>query len=143
MGCTFLTQVADATYDLNLRELQFVSDHLTESECRKLSEALSMEDYALDHPVTGGNEKNLSCITLLLAWDRSDNGRARSFHRLSLRLSQIGRKDLSDKLAQLVYDEKSEEVPLLLNANISVVFLKIIGRKLNYLDQLEELTFTA
>jgi len=69
-----------------------------------------MEDYLLDHPVTGKNEKNVSCITLLLTWDRSDNGRARSFHRLSLRLSQIGRRDLSDKLAQRVYDEKSDEV---------------------------------
>jgi len=69
-----------------------------------------MEDYVLDHPVTGKNEKNVSCMTLLLTWDRSDYGRARSFHRLSLRLSQIGRKDLSDKLSQLVYGEKSEEV---------------------------------
>jgi len=69
-----------------------------------------MEDYVLDHRVTGQNEKNVSCLTLLLTWDRSDNGRARSFHRLSLRLSQIGRRDLSDKLAQLVYDEKTDEV---------------------------------
>jgi len=71
-----------------------------------------MEDYALEHPVTGKNEKNVSCITLLLTWDRSDNGRARSFQRLSLRLSEIGRRDLSDKLSQLVYDEKSDEVSL-------------------------------
>jgi len=95
---------------LNLRELQFVSDHLTEAECRKVSEALSMEEYVLDHPVTGRHEKNVSCITLLLTWDRSDSGRASSFHRLSLRLSQIGRRDLADKLATLVYNEKSDEV---------------------------------
>ena len=99
---------------MNLREMQFVSDHLTEHECRKLSEALSMEDYVLDHTVTGRNEKNVSCITLLLTWDRSELGRARSFHRLSLRLSQIGRKDLSQKLAQFVYDEKSDEVRYIL-----------------------------
>jgi len=103
-------QVVVATYDLNLRELQFVSDHLTELECRKLSEALTMEDYMLEHPVTGAHEKDVSCITLLLTWDRSDNGRARSFHRLSRRLTQIGRRDLADKLAQMVYDEKSDEV---------------------------------
>jgi len=107
-------QVAVATFDLNLRQMQFVSDHLTELECRKLSEALKMEDYLLDHPLTGKDEKNVSCITLLLAWDRSDYGRARSFHRLSLRLSQIGRKDLSQKLAQLVYDEKSDEVNVIM-----------------------------
>jgi len=81
-----------------------------------------MEDYVLDHPVTGKNEKNLSCITLLLAWDRSDNGRARSFHRLSLRLSQIGRKDLCDKLAQLVYDEKSEQVPFFSKSELTLLF---------------------
>jgi len=98
---------------MNLRELQFVSDHLTEMECRKLSEALSMEDYVLDHALTGSREKNVSCITLLLTWDRSNYGRARSFHRLSLRLSQIGRKDLADKLSQLVYGEKTEEVPVI------------------------------
>jgi len=69
-----------------------------------------MENYLLDHAVSGQNEKNVSCITLLLTWDRSDTGRARSFHLLSHRLSQIGRTDLSDKLAQLVYDEKSDEV---------------------------------
>jgi len=69
-----------------------------------------MEEYVLDHPVTGRHEKNVSCITLLLTWDRSDSGRASSFHRLSLRLSQIGRRDLADKLATLVYNEKSDEV---------------------------------
>lgn len=99
-----------ATFDMNLHQLQYVSDHLTEHECRKLSEALSMDDFLLDHSVSGEHEKNLSCITLLLMWDRSEKGRARSFHRLSLRLTQIGRNDLSDKLAELVYDEKAEEV---------------------------------
>jgi len=107
-------QVAVATFDLNLRELQFVSDHLTEHECRKLSEALYMEDYVLDHRLTGKNEKNVSCITLLLTWDRSDSGRARSFQRLSHRLTQIGRDDLADKLEQLVYGEKTDEVQLIM-----------------------------
>ena len=95
---------------MNLSQLQYISDHLTMPECRKLSEALYMDGAGLEYVLTGENELNVSCITLLLQWDRSDQGRGRTFHVLATRLSQIKRQDLADYLSQAVYGEKASQV---------------------------------
>ena len=100
----------EATYDLNLHQLQYVSDHISETECRKLSEALSMEGVLLRHPVSGVNEKDLSCIRLLLLWDRSDRGRGNSFNDISIKLRQIGRADVANELSKMVHGEKANQV---------------------------------
>jgi hypothetical protein len=69
-----------------------------------------MDGFMLDHPVTGNSEKDLSCIRLLLLWDRSDRGRGKSFVEIATRLRQIGRPDLSDKLSNMIYQEKADQV---------------------------------
>ena len=97
---------------MNLSELQYISDHLTMSECRKLSESLYMDGFSLEYVPTGSDEVNVSCIRLLLAWDRSDQGRGRTFHALATRLTQINRPDLANYLSTTVYREKSLQVCL-------------------------------
>lgn len=102
-------------FDMNLHQLQYVADHITERQCRKLSEALSMNGMMLDHPASGANEKDLSCIKLLLLYDRSDKGRAKSFVDVAIRLRQIGRPDVAEQLSDMVYQEKANQVFLIRN----------------------------
>ena len=97
------------TIDLNNQEILFVADHLSHNECRKLSEALHMHHWNLDHPVTGAHEPNQSCYQLIKHWDTHE-GKGQTFHDLAQRLNQIGRRDLADKLSKTVYHEKSEAV---------------------------------
>ncbi|CAH1801942.1 unnamed protein product [Owenia fusiformis] len=97
------------TIDLNIHELEMVANHLSIEECRKLSEALHMTHFRLDHPVTGKNEPKMGCLDLLLHWD-SHEGRGKTFHDLAIRLNELGHKDLGDKLSRAVYHEQSFKV---------------------------------
>ena len=98
-----------ATFDLNMQELEMVADHLTPAECRILSESLHSSEYKLPQNLTGNEEPQLPCVDLLLHWDENE-GRGQSFVHLCLRLKQIGRKDVADKLSKTVNHEKSEAV---------------------------------
>ena len=86
-----------------------VADHLTLAECRRVSEGLHSKHVVPNHNFTGKREPNKPCIALLLHWDRNE-GRGKSFIDLPLRLKQIGRKDLADRLSKAVYGEETEAV---------------------------------
>ena len=101
--------MTSATFDINIHQLMMVSDHLTTDECRRLSEALHMVHYQTEHPLTGKDEVDAPCLNLLLHWDRHE-GRGKTFLDLALRLKQIERRDLADRLSMSVYHEKSEAV---------------------------------
>lgn len=105
----FRWSTAEATFDMNLGQMQYVADHLTSKQCRQLVEALASDRMVLDKVPTGSNVPNVSCIRLLLQWDRTD-GRGQSFTELPIRLKQIGRKDLADYLSASVYGEKISAV---------------------------------
>ena len=86
-----------------------IADHLNQSECRELSEALKMKHFRLEHPLTGDGEPDVPCIELLRHWDRHE-GKHKTFQDLALRLTEMNRKDLADKLSNTVYKEKSDAV---------------------------------
>ncbi|KAL3876917.1 hypothetical protein ACJMK2_034698 [Sinanodonta woodiana] len=86
-----------------------VADHLSVTECRKLSEALRHKEFLLMNNVTGSQEPNKTCIYLLLMWDRTD-GKGRTFEDLDLRLRQIGRTDIANKLSVAVLHEDAVEL---------------------------------
>lgn len=86
-----------------------VADHLTPDECRKLAEALHQNKTFLKKQVTGETEPQKPCILLLLRWDRKE-GNGKTFNDLALRLSQIGRRDLANKLSKTIYHEQSDEL---------------------------------
>ncbi|KAK3583579.1 hypothetical protein CHS0354_039397 [Potamilus streckersoni] len=86
-----------------------VADHLSMAECRKLSEALRQKEFLLTNNVTGSQEPNKTCIYLLLRWDRTD-GKGRTFEDLDLRLRQIGRSDVANKLSVAVLHEDAVEL---------------------------------
>ena len=96
---------AEATFDMNLGQMQYVADHLTTRQCRQLIEALSYDRIVIEVLPSGAKVANVSCIRLLLLWDRTD-GRGQSFTELSVRLKQIGRRDIADYLSSSVYGEK-------------------------------------
>ena len=68
-----------------------------------------MVHYQTEHPLTGKDEVDAPCLNLLLHWDRHE-GRGKTFLDLALRLKQIERRDLADRLSMSVYHEKSEAV---------------------------------
>ena len=97
------------TVDMNIHQLQMVADHLSQEECRKLAEALHENSLFLQKQVTGENEPDKPCIFLLLRWERTE-GNGKTFGDLALRLGQIGRKDLANKLSKIIYKEETDEL---------------------------------
>ena len=69
-----------------------------------------MESVVLEHPVSGSEEKDLSCIRLLLLWDRGEHGQGKSFNNLSIKLRQIGEPELADKISDMVFTEEADAV---------------------------------
>lgn len=94
--------------DLNFKELQYIASELTHKECRKLAEALHSTDLFMLHNrnFTGSHEPKKTCMFLLLKYDRKE-GKGESFIELDIRLREIGRNDLAEKLSKLVYHEKA------------------------------------
>lgn len=56
-----------------------------------------------------GEPKGISCLRLLEHWNTHE-GKRQSFHQLALRLRQLGKKDVADRLAKSVSNEKIAEV---------------------------------
>ena len=98
-----------STIDINIHQLQMVADHLSKEECRKLVEALHQTSIFLETDITGENEPDRSCIFLLLRWERTE-GNGKTFADLALRLGQIGRRDLANRLSKAIYNEESDEL---------------------------------
>lgn len=95
------------TTDMNIHEMVYVANKLTEKECKKLAEALHRKTFQLWKPVTGEHEPNKTCLYLLLKWDRTE-GRGKTFIDLAIRLRQIGRPDIATTLSKTVYHEKAD-----------------------------------
>ena len=105
----FVLKFCLSTTDINIHQLQMVADHLEPAECRQLVEALHEHKTFLEKQPTGEAEPNKPCIFLLLRWDRTE-GHGKTFNDLALRLSQIGRGDLANKLSKSIYNEESDEL---------------------------------
>ena len=106
---SFVLKICLSTTDINIHQLQMVADHLEQAECRQLAEALHEKKTFLQKQPTGEDEPEKPCIFLLLRWDRTE-GHGKTFNDLALRLGQIGRRDLANKLSKAIYHEESEEL---------------------------------
>lgn len=95
----------EATYDMNLKEMQFVADHLTKKECRKLIEILSLDTFFVHGQPSGAGVPDVSCLRLLLQWDR-EGGKGQSIVELVIRLKQMGKTDLANELSTRVFGDK-------------------------------------
>lgn len=102
---TCLIFFGEATIDMNLKEMQFVSDHLTKKECRMLVELLSFKTYYFKDLPSGRGLPDISCLRLLLQWDR-EGGRGQTSVELVIRLKQLGKTDVANELSSRVFSDK-------------------------------------
>ncbi|PVD31637.1 hypothetical protein C0Q70_07054 [Pomacea canaliculata] len=103
--CWTLIALSEQSVDLNLRQLQFVSDHLTPKECDELALALTETGVQVIPPV---HEKSAQhekpCLVMLTDWSRG-KGQNQTVDELALRLHEIGRPDVAQRLSKAVYGE--------------------------------------
>ncbi|XP_066137844.1 uncharacterized protein [Euwallacea fornicatus] len=81
------------TIDLNAAELQYLADHLTPEECRKLVAAAHFQGF--DQPN---------------ALDQAGEGKGETHEILEHRLRQIGKSELADWLGKAVFHELGSEL---------------------------------
>lgn len=126
----------DGIIDMNIHELQFISDHLTIRECAMLVTALQTNTWELpkniNRTVVKRTESPVPCLVLLISYDQN-KGKHKTFHDLSRRLHQIGRKDLADKLSRMIFQKKAEDIkksylndPFRNLINPTPIFVKIV-----------------
>ncbi|KAH9502893.1 hypothetical protein Btru_074732 [Bulinus truncatus] len=104
----------EGVVDLNPQELQFVSDHLTNTKCDELIDALNQKGFVL-HPELFPIHTELRghpprpCIVRLQEWNRRRGGNM-TFDFLALRLKEIGLEKVANKLSRLVLGETVREL---------------------------------
>ncbi|XP_067142582.1 uncharacterized protein [Centruroides vittatus] len=103
----YIFDFSHSTIDINRAELQMVADSLTSSECRRLLESLHRDDYILD-PFPSGNHvpKKIPCRRLLEHWNTHEANNE-TYHLLALRLEQMGKINVADRLSRSVNREES------------------------------------
>lgn len=113
-GILYLSRLISCTIDLTLPEFQYLANHLTKDECRKLIASLHFASFDLNQNVENAENalpEDISCLKLLLHWNASPNeGQGISHEKVSLRLRQMGRHDLADWLDKAVLQELEEEI---------------------------------
>ncbi|XP_077997945.1 uncharacterized protein LOC144451060 [Glandiceps talaboti] len=92
-------------FPLNKYEIILLANELTSQECRELVEALYNPTFAMEKKPTGINVPMVPCIELLHDWNEN-SGMTSSWTQVTHRLYQIGRKDISEALAEAVLAEK-------------------------------------
>lgn len=112
--------VANGTIDLNLGELQFVADHLTPLECRRLVAALHFKSFNVPNSLDQAERKvptDESCVNLLLHWNSAEGeGRGESHELLVHRLKQIGKDQLADYVGKTVFRRLGKDLQRDVNA---------------------------
>nr|CAI5866856.1 unnamed protein product [Callosobruchus analis] len=97
------------TIDINAVELQYLADHLTEEECRRLVAAAHFKTYEVPNPLDQAERKipkDVPCIDLLHHWNSKKNeGKGETHEALQHRLRQMGKTELADWLGKTVFRE--------------------------------------
>jgi hypothetical protein len=92
------------TVELNLPELQYVADHLTKSECRKLVAVLHHPNYDIVNNTDAEEREipdDISCLKLLTNWNsQRGEGKAGTHVVLTHRLKQLRHENLTDWLSR-------------------------------------------
>ncbi|OWF49237.1 hypothetical protein KP79_PYT05054 [Mizuhopecten yessoensis] len=110
VSCILLfVHLAAPTIDMNMKEMVYIANELSPNECKMLSEALHRKTFQLWDPVSGAGNPDDTCLNILLRWD-STEGKGKTFNTLALRLSQIGRSDVADKISKEIYHEEAEAI---------------------------------
>lgn len=103
-------RLGQCTFDLNIHQIQFVADHLSEKECNQLLKLLN-ERLQREKKIgkSDGKVGKGSCLDRLKAWNIRD-GQSHTFYILAADLKRIGRPRLSSKLSKIVFGVKADAV---------------------------------
>ncbi|XP_074025827.1 uncharacterized protein [Leptinotarsa decemlineata] len=97
------------TTDLNSAELQYLADHLTSEECRRLIAAAHFETYQEPNSLDQAQRKipkDLPCIQQLHHWNSEPGeGKGDTHEALAHRLRQMGKIELADWLGKTVFHQ--------------------------------------
>ncbi|ESO91683.1 hypothetical protein LOTGIDRAFT_163412 [Lottia gigantea] len=138
----FSSTFVSATVDMNIKELQFVADHLTPEECIQVEAALRQNRFQIDWEQLKKDTKTLNektkstpCLVRLVNWDR---GKAKhlTFQDLAIRLKELGFVEVSDKISKNVNHEKAEEVK---ESFVDDPFKELVPTKSLLLDEPKDL----
>ncbi|KAL3276007.1 hypothetical protein HHI36_020738 [Cryptolaemus montrouzieri] len=103
-----------ATIDINVPELEYLANHLTLDECRKLIAAAHFTNFELPNALSEAElriSKDLSCFELLVHWNSSPGeGKGRSHEVLGHRLRQLGKFQLADWLGRTVFQKIGQDL---------------------------------
>ncbi|KAJ8948438.1 hypothetical protein NQ318_007961, partial [Aromia moschata] len=108
--CTLLLlKTSFCTIDLNTAELQYLADHLTPEECRRLIAAAHFKSYQEPNALDQAERKvskDVPCIALLHHWNsQQGEGKGETHELLEHRLRQMEKNELADWLGRTVFHE--------------------------------------
>ncbi|KAG5896210.1 hypothetical protein JTB14_009712 [Gonioctena quinquepunctata] len=129
-----LIRYTKPTIDLNSAELQYLADHLTIEECRRLVAAAHFKFYQEPNSLDQAERKiskDLSCIEQLHHWNSEPGeGKGETHEVLEHRLRQMGKYGLADWLGRTVF----HELALDLNRSIESGFRELASEKTSEID---------
>ncbi|KAJ8935100.1 hypothetical protein NQ314_012996, partial [Rhamnusium bicolor] len=99
---------------LNVAELQYLADHLTPEECRRLIAAAHFKTYEAPNALDQAERKiskDIPCIDLLRHWNsQPGEGKSETHEVLEHRLRQMGKYALADWLGRTVFHELGKDL---------------------------------
>ncbi|XP_060523175.1 uncharacterized protein LOC132700074 [Cylas formicarius] len=102
-------KVSQATVDLNAAQLQYLANHLTPEECRRLVASAHFKIIQAPKILDQAERKmpkDISCIEHLYHWNSEEGlGKGESHAFLTHRLRQMGKYQLAEWLGKTVFQE--------------------------------------
>lgn len=111
-----LISFKECTIDINIRQLQYLADHMSAEECRRLFASLYFDSDDIPIELDDAQEeisRNIPCIKLLVKWNsgvESWEGQGETHAFLKHRLTQLGYYDLADWLGKSVFQQLGKQV---------------------------------
>lgn len=105
------SDISYGTRDVSQRELEFLSHHLKDHQCRQLIEALHWPKFKLSRIPDGSHTPtSQSCIQMLEQWNAKES-QGQSFVRLVERLRELQLDHLALKVSRAVFKVKTIFLP--------------------------------
>lgn len=109
-------RVLQCTIDMKVTHFQYIANHLTIDDCRRLVASLHFLSYELPESLEDAQKvipEEETCIGLLLDWNGGKEkwqGAGRTHQDVALRLRQLGCSDVADWLGLNVFHQLVKDV---------------------------------
>ncbi|XP_030750950.1 uncharacterized protein LOC115878562 [Sitophilus oryzae] len=119
---TIIYNIVIGTIDLNTAELQYLADHLTPEECRRLVAAAHFHGFEEPNALDKADRKvpkDILCIDHLHHWNaQQGEGKGETHEVLEHRLRQMGKTELADWLGKIVFRQLGIDLENAINKEI-------------------------